>query len=58
MLGVQNKDLGSALQTLLTGPRPLSVYQDLSMHHEWPIKKAIVDLPLRLKGNLKHILGC
>ena len=25
------------------------------MHHDWPVKKAIVDLPVRLKGNLKCI---
>ena len=30
------------------------VYQDLSRHHDWPVKKAIVDLPIRLKGNSKH----
>lgn len=32
------------------------MYHDLSMHHEWPVKKAIVDIPkgIRLKGNLKH----
>ena len=27
------------------------VYQDLSMHHDWPVKKAIVDFSNRLKGN-------
>ena len=27
------------------------VYQDLSTRHDWPVKKAIVDLPIRLKGN-------
>ena len=29
------------------------MYQDLTTHHDWPIKKAIVDLPIRLKGNWK-----
>ena len=29
---------------------PAPVYQDLSMHHDWSIKKAILDLPIRLKG--------
>ena len=29
------------------------MYQDLSMRHDWPVKKAIVNLPIRLKGNLK-----
>ena len=32
------------------------MYQDLSTHHDWPIKKAIVNLPNRLKGNLS-LLG-
>ena len=36
--------------------RPPPVYQDLSTHHDWPVKKAIVNLPVRLKGNLKFIL--
>ena len=26
------------------------VYQDLSMGHDWPVKNAIVDLPIRLKN--------
>ena len=28
------------------------VYQDLSTCHDWPVKKAIVNLPVRLKENL------
>ena len=32
---------------------PPLVYQDLSMRHDWPVQKAIVDLPVRLKGNSK-----
>ena len=35
--------------------RSSAVYQDLSTCHDWPVKKAIVDLPIRLKGNLKRI---
>ena len=35
---------------------PPPVYQDLSTHNDWPVKKAIVNLPVRLKGNLKFIL--
>ena len=31
-----------------------TVYQDLSTHHDWPVKNAIVDLSIRLKGNSKH----
>ena len=30
-----------------------SVYQNLSTRHDWPPKKAIVDLPIRMKGNPK-----
>ena len=40
-----------------TGPGPLPVYQDLTTRHDWTVKKAIVDLPIRLKGNLKRISG-
>ena len=31
------------------------MYQDLSARHDCPVKKAIVDLPIGLKGNTKHI---
>ena len=34
--------------------QPPPVYQDLGMHHDWPVKKSIVILPIRLKGNLKR----
>ena len=27
------------------------------MRHDWPVKKAIVDLPIRLKGNSKRTSG-
>ena len=37
-----------ALKSLFWAP---SLYQDLTMCHHWPVKKAIVDLPIRLKGN-------
>jgi len=37
--------------------RPPPVYQDLSTRHDWPVKKAIVNLPIRLKGNSKRISG-
>ena len=33
------------------------MYQDLSTCHDWPVKKAIVNLPIRLKGNSEHIYG-
>ena len=31
------------------------MYQDLSARHDCPVKKGIVDLPIGLKGNTKHI---
>ena len=31
------------------------MYQDLSTRPEWPVKKAIVDLPIRMKRNTKRI---
>ena len=34
-----------------------SMYQDLSMHHDWPVKKAMVNMPVSSKGNLKCISG-
>ena len=36
---------------------PPTVYKDFSMYHDWPIKKAIIDLLFSLKGNLKHNFG-
>ena len=33
------------------------MYQDLSTRHDWPAQKAIVDLPIRMKGNSKLISG-
>ena len=36
-------------QNPCSGPSP--VYQDLSTRHDWSVKKAIVDLPIRMKGN-------
>ena len=30
---------------------------DLSRRHDWPVKKAVVDLPIRLKGDLKRTSG-
>ena len=34
---------------------PTRVFQDLSTCHDWPVNKAIINLPIRLKGNLKRI---
>ena len=44
--------LRNSVQVLVLGPPP--VYQDLSTRHDWPVKKAIVDLPIRMKGNSKR----
>ena len=33
------------------------MYQDLSTYRDWPVRKSIVDLPIRLKGNSKRISG-
>ena len=38
-----------------SGPPP--VYQDLSTRHDWTVKKAIIDWPIRMKGNLQHTSG-
>ena len=40
-------------QNPFSGPPP--VYQDLSTCQGWPFKKPIVNLAIRLKGNLKCI---
>lgn len=37
-------------KSLLWAPH---VYHCLRMHHDWPVKSPIVDLPIRLRGNLK-----
>ena len=33
------------------------MYQDLSTCHDLPVKKAIANLPIRMKGNLKRTSG-
>ena len=33
------------------------MYQDLSTRHDWPVKKAIFNLSIRLKGHTKHIFS-
>ena len=33
------------------------MYQDLSKRHDWPAKKAMVHLPISLKGNSERISG-
>ena len=44
-------DTGSQRRNPCSGPPPM--YQDLNRRHNWPVKKAVVDLPIRLKENSK-----
>ena len=30
------------------------MYQDLSTHYYWQVEYAVIDSPIRLKGNSKH----
>ena len=45
----------SAKQCQNPCPGPPPVYQDLGTCHDWPVNKAIVNLPIRLKENSKCI---
>ena len=45
----------NSVEILVLGPPP--VYQDLSTRHYKPVKKAMVNLLIRLKGNSKCISG-
>ena len=38
----------SAKQRPNPSPGPPLVYQDLSARHDWPVKNAIVDLPIKI----------
>lgn len=44
----------NSAEILVPGPHG---YQDLSNRNDWPVKNATVDLPIRMKGNLKHTSG-
>ena len=33
------------------------MYQNLSTRHDWPVKKAIIDWPIRMKRNSKRTSG-
>ena len=33
------------------------MYEDFSTRHDWPVKNAIVDFPIRSKENAKRIFG-
>ena len=47
--------LQNSVEIFVLGPH-MHVYQYLSMCLDRPVKKAIVDLPMRLKGSSKHVL--
>ena len=34
-----------------------AMYQDFSTRHDWPVKNAIVDLPIRLRENSRRVSG-
>ena len=44
----------SARKSLFWAP---PVYQDLSTRHDWSVKKAIVELPIRMKENSRRASG-
>ena len=48
----QKRELNFFFVKCFSGPAP--VYQDLSTHHDWPVKKAIVDLPVRLNRDMRN----
>ena len=46
---------GASAEILVLGPPPM--YQNLNRRHGWPVRNAIVNLPIRLKGNSKRNSG-
>ena len=40
-----------------SGPPMVYMYQDLSTCHDWLVKKAMVNLPIKMNGNSKHTSG-
>ena len=48
---------GKQRQNHCSAPHP-PVYQDLSTRHDWPVKKTIVDLPIRLQVEGKFKTHC
>ena len=58
---IDETKLWLSLSVCQTAPKSLfwapPVYQDLSTHHDWSVKKGMVDLLIRLKGNSKRISG-
>ena len=57
LLAPQTERSLSAKQGRNPCPGPSPMYQDLITRYDWPVENAIVDLPIRLKGNLKGIAG-
>ena len=57
LLAPQTERSLSAKQGQNPCPGPSPMYQDLITRYDWPVENAIVDLPIRLKGNLKGIAG-
>lgn len=47
----------SVCNSALKSSAPTCVPENLSMHHDWPVEKAIFDLPIRLKKNPKRTSG-
>ena len=47
----------SVCKTALKSLATTCVPEDLSMSHDWPVEKAMVDLPVELKKNLKRTSG-
>lgn len=47
----------SVCKSALKSSATTCVPEDLSMSHDWPIEKAMVDLPVELKKNLKRTSG-
>ena len=45
-------NLWSSVSVCQSGPPAVS--QNLSVPHGWPVKKVMIDLLVRLKGNSKH----
>ena len=47
----------SVCKSALKSSATTCVPKDLSMGHDWPVEKAMVDLPVGLKKNLKRTSG-
>ena len=47
----------SVCKSALKSSATTCVPEDLSMSHDWPVEKAMVDLPFKLKKNLKRTSG-